>query len=365
MGMGIGMRTVLDVTVCAHSRGGVGRWVQGLSSGLMDVSREHLSIDLPETHPGVRCPVPHAVAIPSPSWMKVPLARRFMLHRGRLESGRASRIGRVAGNPDIMHLSGVQPFGVGRRLVVTFFDHTPWTDPASHTETTLFYAGRLAKLVDGGASVLAISEWAAARAVELFRIPSARVGVAGGAADELFSPGEPDHGILEKLGLGFEGFYLHVGSFVPRKNIPFLVDCFERAETQGRKLVLAGAERWGPDSHSGTEGVLTLGAVSDHVLLALYRAAEAVLIPSSEEGLSLPVLEAFACGTPVICSNGGALPETSRGAALLLPVLDRDAWVNALETGATGAMKTMAAQAPRPTWRIVAERAMEFYRSLS
>ena len=109
------MRTVLDVTVCTHSRGGVGRWVRGLAKGLMELSPEHMSIDLPETHPLHQCDVPGAVAVPPPVWMKYPLVRRVCLRGGKLESSRARRIERTAGFPDVIHLSGVQPFGGGRR----------------------------------------------------------------------------------------------------------------------------------------------------------------------------------------------------------------------------------------------------------
>lgn len=78
------MKTVLDVTVCTHSRGGVGRWVRGLSRGLMEASTEHISIDLHETHPGLPCTITEAAVIPSPDWMVIPFLRRLLLKRGSL-----------------------------------------------------------------------------------------------------------------------------------------------------------------------------------------------------------------------------------------------------------------------------------------
>jgi len=362
------LKTVLDVTECTHSRGGVGRWVRGLSKGLFEANSGHISIDVPETHPGHRCTVREARSLPEPLWMNLPVLRRFFLSRGMLESSRAERIQKAFGIPDILHLSGVQPFGSGRQKVVTFFDDTPWTSPDSHNAETLFYAGRLKSLIESGAAVLAISNWAASSAQNLFGIPPERTGNAGGAAEDLFTPGEPDADTLFRLNLKKGEYFLHVGSFVPRKNIPFLVRCFEEAETGAKKLVLAGAEAWGDDVSGHSQNVLYLRSASDAELLALYRGALALLLPSSSEGLGLPVMEAFACGTPVVASDGGALPETVGSNGLLLPVKNREAWVKAIEDISEGRtlsmLRRMSEGAPRPTWLDTGRRTMDFYRGL-
>lgn len=365
--MDIIMKTVLDVTVCTHSKGGVGRWIRGLSRGLSLTNSDHLDIDLAETHPGHTSTVPGATVILPPLWMKFPLLRRFLLGRGILESSRASRIEKLVGKPDIIHLSGVQPAGNGRRKVVTFFDDTPWTAPKSHTNDTLFYAGKLKDLVDSGAAVLAISGWAASVARNLFNISPERTGYAGGAAEDIFTPGEPGPSVLEKFDLEPGGYFLHVGSYVPRKNIPFLIRCFKEAGTD-KKLVLAGAEKWGDEIAENTPGVVFLKSISDDDLLSLYRGAVALLLPSSSEGLGLPVLEAFACNTPVIASDGGALPETVGRNGLLLPVLENEPWARSIREMATGviysSLRKQAESALRPTWKDVGEKAMDFYRSL-
>ncbi|MCD6588091.1 MAG: hypothetical protein J7K88_06035, partial [Candidatus Fermentibacteraceae bacterium] len=186
------MKTILDVTVCTHSRGGVGRWVKGLSKGLFLVNKNHESLDVAETHPGLVSNVPGATVVKPPVWMKIPLLRRALLAGGLMESTRASRIQKQLGVPDVLHLSGVQPLGNARRKVVTFFDDTPWTSPESHTQDTLFYAKQLKDLVDSGAFVLAISKWAQSSAQKLFSIPAERTGYAGGSAGEMFTPGKPD-----------------------------------------------------------------------------------------------------------------------------------------------------------------------------
>jgi len=87
-------------------------------------------------------------------------------------------------------------------------------------------------------------------------------------------------------------------------------------------------------------------------------------VPSSEEGLGLPVLEALACGTPVVSSDGGALPETVSGNGKIIPALSAESWVEAIETGATDQMRRLAEKAERHTWAGVAARAMAFYKRI-
>jgi len=363
------MKTVLDVTICTHSRGGVGRWVEGLSRGLTAANPEHCSLDVRETHPMNATPVSEARVLPLPFWTRVPLLRRGLYRAGRLEATRAKRIRCFAGMPDVIHLSGVQPFGFGRKTVVTFFDDTPWTAPDSHTEQTLFYSRRLECLIRHGASVVAISRWTAERAIRLFGLPPERVCSVGGAPDGMFTPGEPDPGTLCRLGLEPDRFLLHVGSFVPRKNIPFLAESFMKASVPGMKLVLAGLERWGDQRIPSSESIICRDDLSDTDLLSLYRGARALLVPSSEEGLGLPVLEAFACGTPVVSSDGGALPETVGKCGLVLPVLDGDSWVRAVRDLASGAitaeLRIMAEKHHGTTWEDVGGRTLEFYRRVA
>jgi glycosyltransferase involved in cell wall biosynthesis len=361
------MKTILDVTVCTHSRGGVGRWVEGLSKGLFPVNKNHVSMDIAETHPGLVSAVPGVAVVQPPAWMKMPVLRRILISRGMLKSTRASRIQKQLGVPDVLHLSGVQPEGNARRKVVTFFDDTPWTSPESHTHSTLLYAQQLKNLVDSGAYILAISRWAQSAAQRIFSVLPERTGCAGGAAEGVFTPGEPEPDVMNRYDLEPGNYFLHVGSFVPRKNIPFLVRSFCRANT-GKKLVLAGAEKWGDTYTDSTPGVLFLKGVSDSDLLSLYRGALALLFPSSTEGLGLPALEAFACHTPVIASNGGALPETVGKNGLLLPVLETEPWVKAISEMVSGtilhSLREIAAAAPRVTWKDVGNRAMDFYRSI-
>jgi alpha-1,3-rhamnosyl/mannosyltransferase len=270
---------------------------------------------------------------------------------------------------DVFHASGVQPETPrGCAVVITFYDPSAFLHPEWHTPDTVRYARAEARMVKRGAGILAISGWAAAQAAGLFGRGS-RIGVAGGAADAMFRPGDPDRTVLSRLGLEPGGYLLHVGNFVPRKNIPFLVECHERAVSRGlaAPLVLAGAGGW-KRPEIGGPSVRIVEAATDETLLALYRGAMALLLPSLHEGLGLPVLEALACGCGVVASDAAALPETLGGHGILLDPADGPAWTGAmleLEAGMAAELGAMAAGAPRPSWTGVAASAMDFYRSLA
>ncbi len=123
-------------------------------------------------------------------------------------------------------------------------------------------------------------------------------------------------------------FFLFVGTLEPRKNLATLLRAMKRLPLEV-KLVIAGADGWGETaigalaSEPGLRDRVTLaGRVSDAELDALYHNARALVIPSLSEGFGLPVLEAMSRGTPVICSDSGALPEIAGQAALVQAPMD-------------------------------------------
>ncbi len=363
------MKAVLDMTIVAHALGGVGRYTLGLARGLSRIASgmgvDMGFVDVPAARRGTLPPWPGALELGDPFYTRIRGLRRAsgMFDLERLTRG--ARIGRLAG-ADLYHVSGVQPrYPRGRAAVLTFFDPSALEHPEWHTPDTVRYAREEAAMARRGAALLAISEWAAARARTIFG-PGSLIGVAGGAADGLFTPGDPDPATLGSLGLEPGGYLLHVGNYVPRKNIPLLLEARALAAGRGARmpLVLAGAGGWRePDSRA--PGVLALRAVPDATMVALYRGAAALLLPSLYEGLGLPALEAMACGTGVVASDATALPETLAGCGLLLPPDDAGAWADAivaLEDGGLAAeLASRALGRPRPTWDSVAERACGLY----
>ena len=97
------------------------------------------------------------------------------------------------------------------------------------------------------------------------------------------------------------------------------------------ELVAAGGDRPQFRDEGGASAVRSLGHVPDDQLPGLYAGAECFVLPSLYEGFGLPCVEAMACGTPVVASNAGALPETCGDAALLVDPTDQTAIADAVE----------------------------------
>lgn len=135
--------------------------------------------------------------------------------------------------------------------------------------------------------------------------------------------------VAEKYDLP-DKFLLHVGTIQPRKNLERLIEAFDPSQIS---LVLAGRRGWLADSiyeKGKTRGVQFLDYVADEDLAALYSSAVAYVAPSLYEGFGFTVLEAMACGTPVICSDGGSLAEVAGEAAIIVPAADTQALAEAI-----------------------------------
>ena len=122
-------------------------------------------------------------------------------------------------------------------------------------------------------------------------------------------------------------YVLAVATLEPRKNLRRIADAAARV---GAELRVVGARGWG-----GVETPGWVGEVSDGELAALYRGARAFAFPSLYEGFGIPVLEAMACGAPVVTSRGGATEEVAGGAAVLVDPLDVAAIAAGIEEAAS------------------------------
>ena len=244
--------------------------------------------------------------------------------------------------PDLLHSPDhVAPAWGNWKSVVTLHDLAFLLYPETHTAASRAYYASAGVSARRAARVIAVSQRTASDAVRLLGVDPARMRVVPEAAAPTFRPRaaavfEP---LANRLQIDRDRPYvLFVGTLEPRKNLVFLLEVF--ALLRGRidvQLVLAGARGWLDEPIFGAHARLGLGDNARFVgpqneedLAILYTHASALALPSVYEGFGLPVLEAMACGAPVVCSDAGPLPEVAGSAAIVVPPNDVGAWADRL-----------------------------------
>ncbi len=280
---------VLDADVLGRERTGDETYVTNLLRELPRVAPD-LSFAAVTRHPEL---VPAGVE---------PLLLPARLQETRMAWSLPRLLRRV--EPELAHFQHALPFGWRGRSVVTLHDLSFETDPSSmgllDRLTFRLVVPRAARRAD---HVLVVSE-RTRRDVELhYGIPAAKVTVTPNGVDPHFSPG------------GSRGGYLLFVGAVQRRKDPLAA--LSAAQAVGLSLVVAGPEKepaLAAELRAG--GAELRGYVDMDELAALYRGAEALVLPSRFEGFGLPVLEAMACGTPVVAAPEPALREVGGDAAV-------------------------------------------------
>jgi glycosyltransferase involved in cell wall biosynthesis len=243
--------------------------------------------------------------------------------------------------PDVTFIpSHVLPYALGLRSVVTIHDLGHRHEPRAYSRAARWYLEATTRYAARRANrLIAVSQSTANDLTRLYRVPGGRITVVHSGVDARMRPQDPARvaEVLHRLKIG-GAYFLYVGRNHPRKNLPMLRRAFDEARRRGldAELVLAGP---GHDAASaGSAIVLPYVAAAD--LPALYAGAIALTLPSRFEGFGFPVLEAMACGTAVIASSAGALPEIVGTAGILLSPDDAGAWSQALlELASDGALQ--------------------------
>lgn len=336
------MRVGIDGS-CLANRRGFGRFARQVLEALADV------------------PNPHEIVVfidrPSAATASVPACfETVLVDVGEAPTNAASATGRrrirdmlsmgkaVAGaGIDLIYFPATYtffPVWNVKHVVVTMHDTLALAHPELVFPT---WQGRLSWMLKEHAAacwadrIVTVSESARLDLIAWFRLPAEKICVVSEGPDAEFRPrprGPESDAVLARYGLEPEGRYvLYVGGLSPHKNLPRLIEAFAAAAPADVRLVLVGdtgdvfhthvpelraaVERFGLDGR-----VLFTGFVPDEDLAYLYSRAYVLAHPSLMEGFGLPPVEAMACGTPVISSTAGSLPEVVGDAGLFFDPTD-------------------------------------------
>ena len=281
---------------------------------------------------------------------------------------------------DIYHgLAFVSPLLLTKPSIITVYDlsflHYP---QVLSTSRRLYLRMFTALSCQRARRVIAISESTARDLHESLGIASEKIDVAAPGYDaDVYKPlpAEEIADFRTRRNLP-DRFWLFLGTLEPRKNLPMLLQAYAALPTAERlPLILAGGKGWDFEAiyqaidHHGLKNWVQLpGYLPVEELPLWYNSAEVFLYPSVFEGFGIPVLEAMACGTPVIISDASSLPEVAGSAGLALPPQAVEQWTEALRRafGDIEWRKQVVEQglleAKRYSWQLTAEQTINSYR---
>ncbi|HWP31915.1 MAG TPA: glycosyltransferase family 1 protein [Fimbriimonadales bacterium] len=249
---------------------------------------------------------------------------------------------------------------------VSFFLHPEWFRFKDRFLLRTFVPGSAKR----AKKVITVSEASKKDIVRYLNIPENKVSVTPLGVNENFFPRNEKEisEVLKKYGVE-RPYLLCVGTRWPRKNIALVIQAMRFLPVFiPHKLYVVGKAGWGDEPYHPR--VRFLGYVSDEDLPALYTAADIYLCPSLYEGFGLTVLEAFACGTPVITSVAGGLCEVAGDAAVTMENMTAEAWAEAIRALLADSSKISElkekgfARAKLFNWQKTAELTLEVYREV-
>ena len=378
------MRIAFDGTALRPRRTGVGYYTEHLLRHLaLTAAGDELIV---VSNRGVETDTP------LPPRVRVEAAERRVPRMVWMQTGARTLLKKVSA--DVAHFTnGMLPVASPVPTVVTIHDMSLRLYPRYHPARRVLLNRPLVDLAARSAdAIITVSETAKRDIVRLYRIDPGRVHVIHEAAAPAFRPVR-DPVELERVRRRYglrDRVILYVGTIEPRKNLPTLVEAFARGRKSGaldHQLVCVGPYGWlSRDlddrirSAHVTDDIAFTGYVPFEDLPAIYSLAEMFVYPSMYEGFGLPVVEAMACGVPVITGRAAALAEvggeataqiaeTVRGAGV--PGLDIDALADAMTAlGTDPARRRDLSQrglerSEHFSWERAAQASLDVYRSVA
>lgn len=379
------MRIAIDYTPAVHQRAGIGRYTRGLVEALIRLDADNQYTLLVLGRAGAHFT---RAALPANFRLRyVPLSDRWatvLWHRLNLPLP----VDLLTGRADLFHgPSFTLPPSFAPSLLTIHdlsFLHYP---QGAHPALLAWLTKAVPRSLIRARHILADSESTRADLIELMGIGPERITVIGAGVDEHFQPVD-DPTILDRIRAIYDlpdRFILGVSTLEPRKNLTGLIAAFSQLVTAERQpavtnlhLVIAGGKGWlydaifaAAEASPVRERIHFAGFVADEDLPTLYSLADLFAFPTHYEGFGIPVLEAMACGTPVVCANNSSLPEVAGDAALLVEATDTSALTDAMHRLLTDVSLREELigrgfeQAKRFTWEGAARRLLRVYEDMA
>jgi len=358
------MKIGIDVSQMCYEGTGVARYVFGLVNALLNLDTPHEFIlyagafrqkaffdQLKKNSPWDKA-----------KWIILPIPPKVS---GLVFNTFSLPMSSLIGPVDVFHSSDWASFKTVGVPVTTIHDLVFIKYPATLDKLILnTQVKRLSKIVKTKSHIIADSKSTKNDLVATYGIQSDLIDVIYPGIYESYTPQSSTE--IERVKTKYnlpDKYILSVGTKEPRKNLPRLV---EACHTLSLPLVLTGKYGWG--TPLTTPGVISTGFVSDTDLPALYSSAAVFAYPSLYEGFGFPVLEAMACGTPVVTSNVSSLPEVVEDAAVLVDPQS----VESIMAGIATALENRAIyiergfkQAKLFTWDSTAKKTLEVYEKIA
>ncbi len=371
------MTDYIDVSSAVHAKAGIGRYAGSLARALVDCEPGRFALFYNRTR-GTQLPA---------GLEEVPVRT---VPAGYKPWRMAVWLGHLAGLSFHRLVPGAQLFHATEHLlpplrgvptVLTVHDMIFRLFPEHQKRLNYWYLNATMPLYCRRASaIITVSEASKRDIVAHYGLDPGRITVIYEAASPEFVPAPADRvdAVRRRYGLP-ERFALVVGTIEPRKNLVRLLEALQRLREEGLlvPLVVVGSKGWLYDELFRRLEGSTLradvhfpGYVPAADLPLLYNAATLVAMPSLYEGFGLPVLEAMACGTPVVSSDASCLPEIGGSAAHYFDPHDTEAMAQELRAVWTDVelraeMRTQGLQqAARFSWARAAEQTLEVYQSI-
>ena len=379
------MRIAIDYTPAIAQGAGIGRYARSLVDAMVRLHSGDNYLLFSADAPTATRPFPQDADVETRviGFAGRPIGNRSMTilwHRLRLPLP----VELLTGRADVMHgLDFTAPPSLGTPRVVTIYDLAYLTHPQYATPRLVRYLSAVVpRSLRRADAIVAISERTAADLATYYGVSRERITVITPGVDGSFAP-VTDAQALATIDARYRlehPLTLAVGTIEPRKNFDQLIAAFAQARRQPggpRMLAIAGRRGWlyegvfrAIEEYDVGGAVRFLEYVPDADLATLYSTADALAMPSAYEGFGIPVIEAMACGTPVICSDGGALPEVAGAAALVVPVGDIGQLAEALvevtsDTVLCERMRVLGLnRASQFRWEHAARQHLEVYRRI-